>query len=388
MNLVYLAHRSLSRNRFRSAINTFAVAIAFFLFNVLSSIITSLDPSTVELSSTRMVVQNKIGITESLPISYYQRLKDYSGVKEVSPMNWFGGYYMEEDNLITTYAVDPISYLKIYPEIKLSAEEWKAWVETRNGVIVGEDMVARTGWKIGDSIPLKSNIFTNRNGGNVWDVVVVGVFRSAEKNIDSNKIFMQYEYFNYSHTFGEDWTGLFLVSFENPEEFSRLAAAIDADTANSFHETKSVTESAFQQEYFKRMGDISYVISNVIFAAFFAIMLVVCTSMYQHAVEKVKETAILKTFGFRNSQTVMIDLIEASMVILQGFLLGLLIAYLMIDGAAKNPALKTLLPNLGLSVSTMVTGCVYALCLTLISGFIPSFISYRVKTLQAISRDQ
>lgn len=388
MNLIYLAHRSLSRNRFRSVINTFAVAVAFFLFNVLSSIISSLDPSSVELSSTRMIVQNKIGITESLPISYYQRLRDYSGVKQVSPMNWFGGYYRDGDNLITTYAVDPISYLEIYPEIELSVDDHKAWIETRNGIVVGEDVINRTGWKIGDNIPLKSNIFTNRNGSNVWDVIVVGVFKSTEKYTDSNKVFMQYEYFNQSHTFGEDWTGLFLVSFDKPEEFTQLATAIDSDTSNSFHETKSVTESAFQQEYFKRMGDISYILSNVIFAAFFAIMLVVCTSMYQHALEKIKETAILKTFGFRSAQTIAIDLFEACIVIFQGFLFGFIVAYLMIDGASKNPVLQTLLPNFSLSIGTIVSGFAYAFCLALIAALIPSFISYRVKTLQAISRDQ
>jgi putative ABC transport system permease protein len=387
MNIFYLAHRSLSRNRFRSMTNVVAVGIAFFLFAVLSSINSTLDPAAIELSSTRMIVQNKIGITESLPLSYYERFRQIDGVKEVSPMNWFGGYYGEGDNLITTYAVDPISYLKIYPEIILSEDSKVRWVENKSGIIIGADVAARMGWAVGDVIPLRSNIFTNRNGDNVWELTIVGVFGSSEKRIDTNKIFMQFDHFNESHTFGENWTGLYLVSFEEPDNFFLISKSIDEETENSFHETRSVTESSFQQEYFKRLGDISFVIKKVIFSAFFAIMLIVCTSLYQHSIEKVKETAILKTFGFRNAKTISIDLVEAGIMIFNGFFIGFVMAYFMIDGASQSPELQNLLPGFALESRTILIGLIYAIGLTLVAALIPSFISYRVKTIHAISRD-
>ena len=59
------------------------------------------------------------------------------GVTAVTHANWFGGIYKDPKNNFPQYAVDPPTYLDIYPEIKLPAAQKQAWLADRTGVIVG-----------------------------------------------------------------------------------------------------------------------------------------------------------------------------------------------------------------------------------------------------------
>ena len=56
-------------------------------------------------------------------------------------------------------AVEPESWLGMYPEFQLPEDQKKAWLADRDGAIVGADTAKRFGWKVGDRIPLQATIF-------------------------------------------------------------------------------------------------------------------------------------------------------------------------------------------------------------------------------------
>ena len=80
-------------------------------------------------------------------------------MKDVSYGNWFGGTYQNEKNFIAAFAVDPESYLKMYPEYVVPPDQKKAFFNDRKACIAGRKLVERYHWKIGDTITLKGNIF-------------------------------------------------------------------------------------------------------------------------------------------------------------------------------------------------------------------------------------
>jgi putative ABC transport system permease protein len=67
--------------------------------------------------------------------------------------------YITERNFFPQFAVDPASYLALYPEYVLPDAEKKAFLRDRQGVIVGRKLADKFGWKVGDQIPLRGTIY-------------------------------------------------------------------------------------------------------------------------------------------------------------------------------------------------------------------------------------
>src|SRR5581483_8241267 len=104
----------------------------------------------------------------------------------VTHANWFGGVYQDERNFFPQFAIDTETYRDIYPEFSIPDDQWAAFVADRNGCIVGEDLVRRFGWKIGDRVPLKGTIYQG-----AWDFNVRGIYHVKQSN-DPTQFWFQY----------------------------------------------------------------------------------------------------------------------------------------------------------------------------------------------------
>ena len=102
------------------------------------------------------------------------RITAIDGVKDTTFANWFGGAYQKPENQVFSFAVAP-NYLDIYPEMEVSAEHRKAFADTKNGALVGEGLARKFGWKVGDTVPMQSTIFPDKNGSQNWPFQIVGV---------------------------------------------------------------------------------------------------------------------------------------------------------------------------------------------------------------------
>src|SRR5579859_5923079 len=80
------------RNRRRSALTVLSVAASFCLLGVLMSMyhiffLTRPSPD----HALRLCVRNRIAITNSMPASYEQRIRQNNGDHEVTVFQYFGG---------------------------------------------------------------------------------------------------------------------------------------------------------------------------------------------------------------------------------------------------------------------------------------------------------
>ncbi|NNL57704.1 MAG: FtsX-like permease family protein [Pseudomonadales bacterium] len=382
----YLVFKNLTRNRLRLVLNSFAIFTAFFLFALLGAVKGVFDAG-IELSAdNRLVVVNKINFTQSMPLAYYNKVNAIEGVKDVTYANWFGAYYQDQRKPMVGFAVDPESYLRVYPEVVLSDQARDAWFNNRQGMIVGEAMATTHGWQVGDLVPISSNIFIQEDGATSWDMVVSGIFSSEDKQADTNYLLFHYQYFIETQTYGSDYIGWMVLTTEDVQLNESVANAIDAQFANSAAETETSTEKAFNKAFIEQLGNIGFILTSVILAAFFTILLIVGNAMALAVRERTREIAVLKTLGFPAPRVFRMVLSESILLAVGGGLLGMLCGYYVIEGLSAMPEIRRILPNLVLKSDVVITALVYMLALGVVTGFFPALRAMRLNTVDALSR--
>jgi len=336
MNDFFLVRKNLSRNKLRLFLNSTAILVAFLLFGILTSLNYALSAGVELTADNRMVVVNKINFTQPLPYAYFQKVSSVQGVAAATHLNWFGGYYQDGKNQIISFAVNPNTYFDVYKDALVDTEELKAWKNTRQGALIGEKMALARGWKIGDKIPLSSNIFTQKDGSYTWDLEVVGIIRPENPKVDSNYLLLHYKYFIETQSFGDDWIGWMAILTEDASQNELVAKAIDNQFANSSAETETTSEKQFAKSFLEQFGNIGLILTSVVGAAFFTILLIVGNSMALAIRERTREIAVLKTLGFSAKRVFKMVLSESLLLAFVGGLIGLSLAGLVVIGCAVH----------------------------------------------------
>lgn len=384
MKDLYLIYRNLTRKKMRLFLTCFAIFIAFLIFGAVTALRGALN-SGVEMSAdNRLVVVHKTNFTISLPYSYVNKIKSIEGVKDVTHANWFGGYYQEPANQIVTMAVDPETYFDVYNELEVDETQMASWKGNRSGVLVGERLAKVNNWKVGDRIPVSSTIFSHKDGGQTWDMVVDGIFTATETQTDTGYMIFHYKYFMETQTWGGDYVGWLILTTTDAGLNEQVAKAIDEGFTNSQAETDTSTEKAFNKAFIEQIGNIGLIIFGVVFMAFFTILIVVGNTMVLAVRERTSEIAVLKTLGFSSPRIFKMILTESCLLSFIGGLLGLGASYLVIQGASEQ--LARFLPNLVLDQGIVLQALGYMLLLGLCTGIIPATTALRLNIISAFNR--
>src|SRR5215213_3474995 len=160
MKYIKLVLKSARRSKRRTVLTMMSVAIAVFLFASLRAVLDGFDAVSAASSATRIVTIRSTSMIFSMPTSHAEVIKATPGVRDVTWANWFGGIYKDPKNFFAQFAIEPESYLRMYPEVILPPEQKQEFLADRTGCIVGEGLARRFGWKIGDRIVLQVGIPT------------------------------------------------------------------------------------------------------------------------------------------------------------------------------------------------------------------------------------
>ncbi len=219
-------------------------------------------------------------------------------MKAAASFNWFGGMYKDAKQPIQMQATDPAEFLRVYPEVKLKPEEITAWERNRQGMIIGRILANNNGWKVGDRVPIRSQIWRKLDGSDTWQFDIVGIYSADGGGMNQAGAFFQYEYFNESLQFGKDQAGMIAVRVDDPSQSDAIGARIDAQFENSPNETKTATERQFVKRMLEQVGNIGAILVSVTAAVFFTMLLVTANTMAQSVSERTNEIGVLKTLGF------------------------------------------------------------------------------------------
>lgn len=383
MSDLYLIIKNLTRKPLRLFLTMFATFVAFLIYGTLTAFEVAIE-SGVELSADdRLIAVNKINFTQPLPISYVNRVKAIPNITGVTHLNWFGGYFQDPQNQVITFAADAESFLTVYNELILTPEEERSWLANRQGLIAGKSIADRLGWKVGDRIPLNSNIFSQTTGGSTWEFDVAGIYTGAEEQTDTNTVYFHYDYFNETQSFGRDFIGFMGIRTTDPELNETVIKAIDDQFANTPYETETVPEKAFNKAFIEQIGNLSLILGSVVFAAFFIILVIVGNSMVLAIRERTNEIGVLKTLGFQSSRIFIMVLAEALVLALVSGLLGLGASNMLLAVLSQAPIQ---LPPLILTDGIIINAVIIMMGLGFVTGIIPAVNALRLNIITALSR--
>ena len=376
MKLLPLVFANLRRHKLRTILTMLGVALATFLFASLRSVVTTLNAGTEVASASRMGVQNATAIVFPLPMSYKARLEAVPGVKAVSWANWFGGQYGDGKVFFATFAVDPESYLAMYPEIVVPPDQKEAFLRERTAALVGKGLMEQFGWKVGQNVTIKGTIFPGD-----WIFTIRGVYTPSVRAIDDRSFIFQYAALDerLQHRISPGW---YTLQLTDPSLAAGVAQTIDDMFRNSSAATKTMTEKAFNQSFVTMWGNVQFLMNSIGMAVVFAILMVTANAMMMTARERTGEVAVLKTIGFTDRTLFLLVMLEASVLTLTGAILGLGGAKLLYSGTGFNGF--GFLPGFDVSAGTLVIGFAIALGLAVVSGIVPAVRAARLSIVQAL----
>lgn len=385
MKYLHLIWAELFRRKTRTFLTLVSILAAFLLFGLLDGVRTSFSEAGQSANGARRLqTQSRLSFIQALPMSLESRIAQVDGVKAVAHANWFGGAYQDPHNQIFSFAVSP-NYLDLFPEIDVDPAQRAKFAATRTGTLVGEGLMKRFGWKVGQKIPLQSTIFPNADGSKNWSFDIVGVLKPKDKATGGwydQMMLMQWKYFDESTPYNQGQAGWYVVELANVNQADRVAKAIDALSTNSDHETKTMTESAAAQSWMKQMADIGLIVGSIMGAVFFTLLLLTGNTMAQAVRERVPELATLKTLGFKDSTVLTLVMIESVLLIGLGGAIGMGLAATILPLLA--PKTQGLLPP-HVPTQTWLMGVGLILLIGVVVGLLPALRAKRLKIVDALA---
>jgi putative ABC transport system permease protein len=381
MKFFWLVIKSARRSKRRTILTVLSVAVAVFLFASLRAVLDGFSAAVEASSSTRIVTQRSTSLFFSMPISHAEAIRNTPGVQDVTWASWFGGVYKDSRNFFAQYAIEPESYLRIYPEILLTPEERKAFLDDRTGCIVGDGLARTYGFKLGDKITLQVGIPTY--GTSDFDYTVRGIYRSGGAAVDNQSMMFHWKYADERST-QKGLAGWYIAQIANPDQAAQVAGAIDRKFASSPFETKTDTERAFQNTFVSMVGNINLLIGSIALAVVITTLFVAGNTMAMSVRERTTEIAVMRTLGFQSATIFLLVAGEGLLMALTGGLVGAVLARLIVN-PGFFPA-GGFIPEITVSNTNVAIGVGLSAAIGIVAGLIPATIASRLKIVDALRR--
>ena len=393
MNYFTLVWVGLGRNKIRTLLTMASVTVALFLFCALGAVLDTLKASIQVSSETRLITRNAISLVIPLPLAYRERIAAIPGVRSVSVSNWFGGQDpVNPHNFFAQFAVDAPTYFPIYArDIEIVAAsppqadtpvpagldpKLAAFLSERTACVVGDQLMKKMGWQVGQTIALKGTIYPGS-----WPFTIRAVYHPRNKVFDAQTLLFHWDYLNEHGMGGRSFAGIYILQLGAPDRAADIAQQVDAMFENSSAATRTETERAFQAGFVSMYGNIPFVLRVIGLAVVFSILLVASNTMLMAFRDRTAEFGVLKTLGYTDATLFGLVLAEAAVITVGSGLVGALAARALI----QNLDLRVL-PPMQVDWSTVYGGIAVALLLGAVSGLIPAWQAARLRIVDALRR--
>jgi putative ABC transport system permease protein len=364
------------RNLRRTILTTLAVACATLVFCIVM-VLPYITDHIVEVadSSPRLVVMNKSAMRYGLPESYSLKVAKMDNVVAVNRMTWFGGVYDDPKHTVQSVAIDVDTMDETWPDDAFDGDSVMQLKAHRNGAVVGVATMHRFGWRVGQNVMLRSQIYPV-----TMAFKIVGTYTGGS---DPSVFMFRRDYLDEA-VHDQTRVDMMWVRCANSRVASRIAGQIDSTFRNSGAETETDTEKAFLTTYLVRFQSLGHIVQAVGFCAVFAIALAVLNGSSMTLRERRGEIAVMRTVGFSNSQILAAFMSEALVMALCGGVLGTAISALLLEAVrGAVPALGVALSR-GMPFPIMVGGLLMALAVGAIAAMVPTLAAVRSPVAQAL----
>ncbi|HEX9665698.1 MAG TPA: ABC transporter permease [Thermodesulfobacteriota bacterium] len=369
--------KNVFRKKTRSVLTIISILIPLILICLLNSFLQVLDqPDPSETRGMfRLVTRHKVGITNPIPASYADKISRLDGVMAITNFAWFGGTYIDEssENFFARFAVEPKSLLNVFDDASMVKGSTEDWINDASGCIVGEDLVEKFGWKIGDKIVIVGTIYPV-----TLQLTVRGVYKVATGASDAlffNRKYLEEALPSFKGRAGTIWT-----KAGDAESATRLATQIDKLFENSAYPTKTESEKAFQMGFVSMLGNVKLLITTIGVIIVLVVILISANTIAISARERIREIAVLRTMGFTRIMILSFILGESLVMSAIGGILGVVIFVLTFDPLksflATTP-MGGLAKGLAFYPETILLAIIVSMMVGIFSAIIPAIGSSR-----------
>jgi putative ABC transport system permease protein len=381
MYLLKLILRNALRHRLRTLLTVLGLLVAILSFGLLQTVVDAWYTGANSAAPDRLVTRSAVSLVVPLPVHYRDKIRAIDGVRSVASANWFAGVYQEPKNFFPQFAIDPVTYLAMYPEYRIHPDQLRDFMRDRKGAVVGRKLADTYGFKLGDVVPLKGTIFA----GN-WEFVVRAIYEGATPKTDTSQFFFHWEYLNETVRTRApqraNQVGVFVVQVRDVSRAAEISAAIDAQFRNSPAETLTETEKAFQIGFIKQTEAIVIAIRIVSFVVIFIILAVMANTMAMTARERIAEHATLKALGFGPGFLGGLIYGESLAIAFAGSALGVLLTFPVAQWFGAK--MGTLFPVFEVSGETVWLQFACALVVGVAAAVVPAYRAAQVRIVEGL----
>lgn len=386
MSLLGLSVKNIRRNRFRTFSTIAGVAVTVVAFILLRTVLWAWGAAAEYGAKDRVATRHKVTFVMQLPLRYFEEIKQVPGVTAATYMNWFGAKYpAAEQEFFATFAVDAKSVLEVYDELSVPADQKAAFLSDRQGALVGDVLASKFGWKVGDTVTLQGTIYPGD-----WKFTVRGIYSATRKSVDRSSFYFHWAYMNDTLPEGrKDLIGWVAARIDDPAKAADIAKAIDDRFADRDVQTLSMSEQAMNASFMGMMSAILGAV-DVVSLVILAIMgLILGNTISMGVRERTREYGVLRALGFESDQIAWLILGEAAFIGLLGGLVGLALAYPMVDrgmGQFLENNMGAWFPYFRVQPGTALVALGLAVALAFLAALIPALRASRQDVVTSLRR--
>jgi putative ABC transport system permease protein len=374
---------ALFRNKTRSFLTIFGVVLSAVAFLFLRTILTAWYASAEASSADRVVTRNAISLINPLPLSYAARIAQVPGVTKVTWSNWFGGIYKDRKNFFAQFAIDGPSALEVF-SLRFRQGSKQDFLADRNACLVGKGLAEKYGWKVGDTIPLFSEIYPGD-----WKFRVAGIIEGTDDQSIANVMYFHWARLNEALPANrKDTVGLFTATVANASESPRVIRDIDALFANSDNETHTETEKAFRLSFVTGSGAILSALEAVSGVILVIMALILGNTLAMGLRERTPEVGAMRAIGFLPRHVRNLALGEGALLGGIGGLVGVVVARPILSGFGRAMAQFGFLSNVSFKLSTGIATVVVAAAIGAAASAFPAVQAARLAIVDALRRQE
>ena len=354
---------------------SFPLLLLCFLISVWRSFY--IDPGSVE-SAKRLVIQHRVSLISPLPAYYREEIRKVPGVVHVIPMSWFGGIYRDSkpENFFARFGTDPEEFFDTYRELSIPPDQEQSWKKDRAGAVADVELANKYGWKIGDRIMIKGDIYPM-----TLELTVRGLFTSPVLN---RTLYFNWKYAEEATVFAKGKVGTIELLVGSPQDVDRVSMAVDDMFSNAPEPTRTQSQRAYQLSFISMLGNVKAFILTISAAVVFTTLLVAGNTMAMSTRERTREVAVLKTLGFRRQTILGLLVGEGALMSLMGGVGGSLAALGLVIAMAHSPQQTFFLGVQRQWVHAALPVCWIAAGLGSLSAFVPAYYASRIGIVEGL----
>jgi putative ABC transport system permease protein len=386
MRLSALGVRNVLRNRARTVLTIVGVAVAIVAFMALRTVLTSWTEAINHAAKDRIATRHKITFVMTLPKRYVDDVRNTPGVVKATYSNWFGGQNPKNENeFFATIAVEPQSFLEVFDEIQVPADQRESWLQNRRGAVVGDVLAKKFGWKVGDRVTLKGTIYP----GN-WEFDISGIYTATRRSVDRSTFWFHWDYLNETvDARAKDQIGWIAARIDNADRAADISKSIDTHFDEKDIQTLSMSERALNTSFLGMFTTVLKAMDIVSIVILLIMMLILGNTIAMGVRERTNEYGVLRAIGFLPKHIVIFVIGEAVTIGALGGALGILLSYPLVEngiGRWLEENMGGFFPYFRIAEGTTIAAALLSLALGGLAAAIPAYRASKLDVIDALRR--